>query len=359
LAAPRRLLAAGTSIAAFAAAIGVAVALTGATSNVRAGTIGTCNGYAQLCTRRLDQVVFAGTHNSMSAADSPGWLIANQDRDVAQQLQDGIRLFKISTHYAVADSGGGVHTDIAAEGKNLNRVAKKLAPGARVALQRLSRSLSRGSLAKSKRDIWLCHTLCELGATRMIDFLSVIRRFIQRNPGQVVVLFDEDYVSERDLQSAFRRSGLFRYLATLHARQPLPTLAELIRSHHNVVVFAQRPTSDRYPWNADGFTWIQDTPLGATKPEQFTCDLNRGRTSNTLLMMNDWADVFPPRPRPNLPLVKSAFIVERARRCVFQRGRIPNLILTDYYNRGDVVGAAAELNGVAAEKPARTFPVSR
>ena len=67
------------------------------------------------------------------------------------------------------------------------------------------------------------------------------------------------------------------------------------------------------------------------------------------LMMNDWADVFPPRPRPNLPLVKSAFIVERARRCVFQRGRIPNLILTDYYNRGDVVGAAACLTFLSAD----------
>ena len=52
----------------------------------------------------------------MSAADSPGWLIANQDRDIAEQLDDGIRLFKISTHYATRDSGGGVHTDIAAEG---------------------------------------------------------------------------------------------------------------------------------------------------------------------------------------------------------------------------------------------------
>ncbi len=52
----------------------------------------------------------------MSAADSHGWLIANQDRDVAEQLNDGIRLFKISTHYATQDAGGAVHTDIAAEG---------------------------------------------------------------------------------------------------------------------------------------------------------------------------------------------------------------------------------------------------
>jgi hypothetical protein len=347
----------GAGVAALAAGIGVAVALTGGASNVKAGTIQTCNGYAQLCDRRLDEVVFAGTHNSMSAADSPGWLIANQDRKIGQQLQDGIRLFKISTHYAIADAGGGVHTDITAEHVNINRVAKKLNPGARAALERVSRALSRGSFAHAKRDIWLCHTLCELGATRMVTFLSVIRRFIERNPGQVVILFDEDYVSERDLEGAFKRAGLFRYLAALNGREPLPTLGQLIRARHNVVVFSQTPASDRYRWNADGFTWIQDTPLGATKPDQFTCTLNRGRTSNPLLMMNDWADVFPPRPQPNVPLFTRAFILQRAAECISERGKIPNLILTDYYNRGDVVGAVAELNDVAGQDPAPTVAV--
>ena len=332
--------------------------LTGETAKVRASPIATCNGYPQLCARRLDEVVFAGTHNSMSAADSPGWLIANQDRTIHQQLQDGIRLFKISTHYAIEDSAGGVHTDIAASGQRLNRVASKLAPPGRLALQRLSRALSSGSLENRKRDIWLCHTLCELGATRMVDFLATIRRFLERNPDQVIILFDEDYVTERDLQSAFQRAGLFRYLATLQPEQPLPTLGALIRSRHNVLVFAQNRTSGKYPWDMDGFQWIQDTPLGAQKPAQFNCRLYRGQPGNPLLMMNDWADTFPPRLTPNLPLVKRAFILERARQCVAQRGRIPSLILTDYYDRGDVVGAAAELNGVAGQRPASIVPWS-
>src|SRR5262249_58174609 len=111
---------------------------------------------------------------------------------------------KISTHYATETSSGRVVTDIAAEGDNLNRVAKKLDPSARRALQRLSASLNAGSLAGRKRDIWLCHTLCELGATRMLDFLGVIKQFLDRNPDQVLILFDEDYVSEADLQDAFK-----------------------------------------------------------------------------------------------------------------------------------------------------------
>ncbi|MGZ4173657.1 MAG: hypothetical protein ACXVQR_04175, partial [Solirubrobacteraceae bacterium] len=274
------------------------------------------------------------------------------------QLEDGIRLFKISTHYAEQDSSGAVHTDIAAAGKELNRVAAKLDPAARIALQRLSRSLS-GAPTRGKRDIWLCHSLCELGATRLVDFLGTIRRFLALNPNQVIVFFDEDYVREADLQRAFRQGGLFNRLATLVPDRPLPTLAALIRSNRNVVVFAQKPPSGRFPWNADAFAgWIQDTPLGARKPAQFTCRLSRGAPGNPLLMLNNWADIFPPRVSPNLPLVKRGFILARARQCLRQRGRMPNLILTDYYERGDVVGAVAALNGVGAVTAAKVLPLN-
>ena len=81
----------------------------------------------------------------------------------------------------------------------------------------------------------------------MVDFLATIRSFLGRNPDQVIILFDEDYVAERDLQKAFKRAGLFRSLATLQPGQPLPTLGALIRSRHNVLVFAQKPTSGKYP----------------------------------------------------------------------------------------------------------------
>ena len=178
---------------------------------------------------------------------------------------------------------------------------------------RLSSSLSGGSPTGGTRDIWLCHTLCELGATRMVDLLTTIRRFLELNPDQVIILFDEDYVTERDLKSAFQRAGLVRRLATLQPGQPLPTLGDLIRSGRNLVVFAQNPPSGNSPWDPYAFSWIQDTPLGATKPSQFTCKLNRGAPTNPLLMINNWADIFPPRPTPNLPLVKRAFILARAR----------------------------------------------
>jgi hypothetical protein len=318
----------------------------------------TCNGYAQLCARRIDQVAFAGTHNAMSAADSPGWLIANQARPIARQLDDGIRAFKISTHYAVGSAPGHVRTDIAAEGQRVNRVSEKLSREAREALQRLSGSVGFGT-TRGKPSVWLCHTLCELGATSMASFLDTIDRFLQNNPGQVLILFDEDYVSERALEREFKRSGLFSHLAVLRSGQQMPTLGELVRSQHNVLVFTQEPVSGRHPWDMYGFGFIQDTPLGAVKPSQFSCKLYRGLPSSPLLMMNNWADVFPPRRSPNLPLTKRGFILRRARQCQSQRHHIPNLILTDFYDSGDVVGAARILNGLGDQAPAPIVALER
>jgi hypothetical protein len=326
-------------------------------SRVPAATaLSTCNGYAQLCSKRLDQVVLAGTHNAMSAADSPGWFIANQQHGIAKQLDDGLRVFKISTHYGEGKAGN-VRTDIKAEGEKANRVSEKLTHEARAALQRFSGSVGFGK-AKGKREVWLCHTLCELGATNAVGFFSTIRRFLQDNPGNVIAMFDEDYVSEASLEEVFKKARLFSHLAVLRPGQQLPTLGELVRSQHNVLVFTQEPVSGRYPWDMYAFGgFIQDTPLGAVAPKQFTCALSRGLPSSPLLMMNNWADVFPPRRSPNLPLLKRSFILKRARQCEAERHRVPNLILTDFYDSGDVVGAARVLNGLGEEKPAPIVPV--
>jgi hypothetical protein len=318
----------------------------------------TCNGYVQLCSRRLDQVVFAGTHNAMSAADSPGWFIANQTHGIARQLDDGLRAFKVSTHYGVGRAGD-VRTDITGEGARVNRVSEKLNQQAREALQRFSRSVGFGS-RKGKREVWLCHTLCELGATNAVGFFSTIHRFLQRNPGNLIVMFDEDYVSEPSLEAVFKKSGLYSHLAVFREGQQLPTLGQLVRSQHNVVVFTQEAVSGRYPWDMYAFGgFIQDTPLGAVKPSQFSCKLSRGLPSSPLLMMNDWADVFPPRRSPNVALTQRKFIVKRARQCQAERGKLPNLILTDFYDSGDVIGAARQLNGLGEERPAPIVPLER
>ncbi len=330
-----------------AAGVGLTILTTNDTDSGRAaGPIRTCNGYAALCDRRLDQVVFAGTHNAMSAADTRGWLLANQRRAIPRQLRDGIRLFLIDPHYGVRDSTGRVRTDFAAERQGTNRVGKNLTPEARAAVGRLGGQLGLGSL-KGKREIWLCHSVCELGATRMLDALRDVRRFLQRNPGNVVILFDEDYVTERDLARTYRQAGLMPYLAELDRAKPLPTLRQLIRSGKRVIVFTEREPSGQYPWNHYGFSFIQDTPLGATKPKGLRCARNRGETDSPLLMLNNWIDRFPPPLDANRAVLKRSFILRRARRCARLRGMPANLVASDFYDQGKLVDAVRTLNGVS------------
>ena len=49
--------------------------------------------------------------------------------------------------------------------------------------------------------MFLCHTLCEVGATRAIDALRSVHRFLVRNPEEVVVLSIQDETSAADTAS--------------------------------------------------------------------------------------------------------------------------------------------------------------
>jgi len=81
------------------------------TDQVTATSFGACNGDPALCDRRLDEVVFAGTHNAMGAAEVDGWLFPNQQRTIRRQLEDGIRALMIDV-VAGVPVGDAVRTEL-------------------------------------------------------------------------------------------------------------------------------------------------------------------------------------------------------------------------------------------------------
>ena len=304
---------------------------------------GKCNGSFGLCDVRLNEAVFAGTHNSFSAADSPGWFIANQRHTMNRQLKDGIRLFLIDAHWGVEDDDGKVRTDFGAEGRSRNRVAQNLPPDVLKAAERLAGRLGAGS-AEGDRDVWLCHTVCELGATRMVDSLEQMRKFLDENRGEVVILFIEPYVAPADIAKVFEQAGLDRYVVTLARDEPLPTLGQLVRRNRRVVVFTEKDADGTVPWYLDGFSFVQDTPLGAKKVSQLRCERERGDADSPIAMINHWADVFPPRRSANKPFQRLSVIEDRAHRCARKLGVTVNLIAVDHYDQGDLLQAVDELN---------------
>ena len=302
-----------------------------------------CNGSPALCSRPLNEVVFPGTHNSFAASDEPGWYFANQTYPIARQLQAGIRAVLIDIHYGVYDPATGrVRTDLTAEGSDRNKVAKQLPASALRVADRVAGGVGLGTL-KGEPKPYLCHTLCELGAEPLDGELDGIAAFLREHPDEVLVVIVEDYVPTSTIKQAFASSGLTRYVATLKLHATLPTLGELIKSGHRLLVFAEVKGGSP-PWYMPAFSFIQDTPLGAVHPGQLSCARYRGTTDSRMLLVNHWIPPFPPSPAINAQIGRAAFLRARILRCTRERDIPGAIVAVDFYQRTAVVAVAKQLN---------------
>jgi hypothetical protein len=302
-----------------------------------------CDGSAALCGRRLDLVVFPGTHNSYAAADEPGWHFANQHFGIARQLDDGIRALTLDVHYGVPSGDGLVRTDFAAEGADANKVAEALpSPALRVA-ERIAGPLGAG-LPSGRPGLFLCHTLCELGSEPLGQELDVIADFLEAHPRTFLMVIVEDYVPADRVAAAFRAARLARLAATLPRHAPLPTLGRLLGEGKRLAVFSEQRGGEP-AWYMPAFSYIQDTPLGANHPGQLSCERFRGDPDSPLFLINHWIPPFPPSPRLNAAIGTAAFLRHRVRRCMRARGFEGATVAVDFYERTAVVRVARELNG--------------
>ena len=302
-----------------------------------------CNGSPALCSRPLNEVIFPGTHNSFAASDEPGWYFANQTYPIARQLQDGIRAFLIDIHYGVYDPATGrVRTDLAAEGSDRNKVAQQLPESALRIADRVAGGIGLGTL-KGKPEPYLCHTLCELGAEPLDRELDGIATFPREHPDQVLIVIVEDYVPPSTINEAFSSAGLTRYVATLKPHAALPTLGELIKSDHRLLVFAEEQGGSP-AWYMPAFSFIQDTPLGAVHPGQLSCARYRGNADSPMLLINYWIPPFPPSPTLNAQIGRATFLRARISRCTAERDIGGAIVAVDFYQRTAVVEVAQQLN---------------
>jgi hypothetical protein len=302
-----------------------------------------CNGAASLCERRLGEVVFPATHNSFAASDEPGWHFASQRYGISRQLEDGIRALLIDVHFGVYDPATGrVRTDLGAEGSDRNKVAAQVPAPALLLADRLAGRVGVGRLHGTPEP-YLCHTLCELGAEPLARELEVIRDFLKRHPDQVLIVIVEDYVPPATVERTFEQAGLTRYVATLHRGEPLPTLGALIASGRRLVVFTEAEGGSPR-WYMPAFSFIQDTPLGATRPNQLSCERYRGEEHSPLLLINYWIPPFPPSPALNAMIGREVFLRGRTERCLKKRGSDGAIVAVDFYQRTSVIKVARQLN---------------
>ncbi len=342
--------AAPVAIGLIALVLAIVVVGTGGGDEAPAAVPVTCNGYAVLCNRRLDAVVFPATHNSMASVTIPSWLFGQQDGTVDDQLAFGIRGFLIDTYYGFP-TGNRVRTDLQSLPKREAAVSELGAPAVKAAESIRNRL---GTATEGPRAIYLCHGFCELGAVTLSSVLTGLRSFLISNPGEVVVLINQDEgVTPSDIERAFDKAGLLD-LVYRGPLGPFPTLGQMVASGQRVVVMAENDAGS-VPWYHLAYQHtLQETPFRFTASKQLaargelasSCRSNRGPNSAPLFLLNHWIDTTP-TPRASNADVVNAYepLLRRAQTCERQRHRLPNLIAVDFFRRGNVLRVARTLNG--------------
>ncbi len=305
-----------------------------------------CNGHVELCERRYDEVAQAATHNSMSAGDEPGWFLAEQPTGVMGQLRDGIRVLLIDTWYGrETDREGVVATSGRAREEALRQATE--AYGTAIVDSALRVRDALGAVPHGPERVYLCHALCELGATELAPLLRDVRGWMEDHPREVVTLFVQDEVSPDDLADLVEGAGLLPLVHTQRAGQPWPTLGEMVESGRRLVVLQENVGGGvDHPWLLDGFAWVQDTPYGFRSADRMSCAPNRGPSDASLLLVNHWLSNYASRVSDAERVNARDVLLPRVLRCRDERGRLPAYVAVDNYDRGDLMDVVDVLNDV-------------
>lgn len=255
-----------------------------------------CNGARERCQRRLDQVVFPTTHNAMSNREER-FTLPNQERSMRRQMQDGVRGLMLDLHMYEGEAN-------------------------------------------------LCHGPCTIGHRRLAEGLCDIGQFIDAHPGEVMVLILESYIDGPALEGAMREAGMLEDLHVQARGAPWPTLEAMVVAGRRVVVLDDR-ADPSLPWDLPVWSFAQETPFSAQTPADLDCRANRGESGNALFILNHFLTAPAALPRLAEMVNHDPFLIDRARRCRRERGRLPNFVTVDFYETGDLFAASEALNAEA------------
>jgi len=348
----RRRLAIGLVPIVFIPVVVAAFLATGGTTTA-APAEGPCNGHDELCDRPLDHVALPATHNAMSVP-LPGWYSAEQEAPIADQLHDGVRGLLIDTHYADKLPNGKVRTYFGGSDELRRRTKLDgVSPDSFDAALRIRDRL--GFKGKGERGMYLCHSFCELGATRLDSVLADLRTFLVANPGAVVVVINQDYVTPEDFVGAVRDADLEKLAYKGPVDGKWPTLREMADKNERVVFLAENHAGAASWYHLAYDSITEETPYTfkkvplLTNPDNLekSCEPNRGPDEAPLFLINHWIST-DPIPRPSDASKVNAYdaLLARAKECRRLRNHLPNLVAVNFYRRGDLFRVVDKLNGV-------------
>eukprot|EP00760_Papus_ankaliazontas_P035070 PhM_4_TR7606/c0_g1_i1/m.44916 len=273
-----------------------------------------CNGIKEMCSARLDKTTFFCSHNSFSSLDS-NFITPNHYYNMDTQLSAGVRALMIDIWN---------HTS--------NGVTKP----------------------------YLCHGVCGLGSTRLLDGLRVMSDFIATNKSEVLILLIEQYSVTSDVVQDFDDSGLSQYVWTPTSKPSdptfvWPTMQELIDSNKRVLVFTDLSDTHRHNENAPSwylYMWdyFFETKYSFQTTSAFDCQPNRGYSTDSGVMSRKLSILnhFLTNPVASPMLAADAneltSVQDHYSSCQQSWGRTPNVVAFDFWSMGDPLRTIDNIN---------------
>ena len=250
-----------------------------------------CNGHPELCDRRIDEVVFAGTHNSMSASNED-FIGANQIGGIRTQLRRGVRALTLDLHY-----GFRVDEWVRTDMSRAPDTSDPLTPEEQAAVDRVLAIAVRRS--RGQRALPLPQHVRARRALKAEDGFARIHDFLRENPNEVVLIILQDEIDAADAVEVLEKSRLADLAYTWEPGSPFPTLRQMIRGsqeradhgrarRRRCVRGTTRPTAPEACCRRPRFNF--------DSIEEMSCAPNRSGTAGPLFLLNHWVSTSPPSP---------------------------------------------------------------
>ena len=307
-----------------------------------------CDGSAELCERRLDEVALATTHNSMNAA-ADGFLYPSQHSGIATQLEDGVRGFLVDAYVGSvrrptrATSSTPIWTAAGSRPRSRprplrRRIARSSCASrqalrqttrpARSPLSRLLRAGRRRVRRRRRHAAWVPRGARRRGPGRDHPGRAVRRPAASRARG--------------------RRPGSLPRHARPGPAAPDAGLDGGDRPASRARAGERRPRPQIPNAYASGL--LQETQYKYSSVEELerptSCRPKRGDRDAPLLLLNHW--ISPPSEQAASQANAEDVLLPRAERCSEEREQPVNLVAVDFYETGDLFGVVGRLNGTSA-----------
>jgi hypothetical protein len=205
-----------------------------------------CNGDSRYCSLRTNEIIWACAHNAHSSLED-GFVMPNHYYNISHQLSAGIRSFMVDVWY-----------------------------------DKINSSIS------DEEDVYVCHAVCLMGRRRWRDIAREFKEFLDKYPGQVIMIFFEQYVNSSSLGKISDDVGLTEYVwyndqiaPNFNPNYQWPTLQQLINTNQRVMMYndemATESASIGCPtWLYYSFDFLYENYYETSSVKNWVCDIHRG-----------------------------------------------------------------------------------